>query len=106
MRKWIINNNELRMGNVEFHYELARDHSKTQGGGLWEWDESKKIVYFWGVSSDFGQASVETFKESLPNSLIGPFLDDCKFMFSAYPGKIETFENNLSLFEEIKREQN
>jgi len=108
MRKFIVNNNELIMGDVEFHEGLigsSRKREDTIGGGRWHWDEENNAVYFWGVSTDFGGVTKEQFEEAVKNSMTSPFMDESKFMFSDYKGEVRT-ENMAtysSLFEEIRR---
>lgn len=64
MRKFIINDGYLIIGDVEFHEDLvskSSDKNKTAGGGRWHIDRDKKIIYFWGNSVDFGQVTKEEF---------------------------------------------
>ena len=63
MRKFIINNNQIKLANVECHFEIANDHSTTKGGGLWHLDIEKKIVYLYSKSIDYGQAKREDLQE-------------------------------------------
>lgn len=86
-KKWIINNNEIIMGHVEFHKELVGHHRekeghKTVGGGYWHHDEENNILYFYGSSDDFGGVRKETFTEALKNSLVSPFLEEAQIRFS------------------------
>lgn len=96
------------MGNVTYHEELigtTRERDKTIGGGLWYWNEKNDVVYFWGSSLDFGSVFKEDFEKALENSLISPFMEDSKFLFSNYCGIVDTnkMENYINLFEEIKK---
>lgn len=59
MRKFLINDNKLKMMNVECHFEMAKDHSTTKGGGWWHLDRKNKIVYLYASSIDYGQAKRE-----------------------------------------------
>ena len=73
-RKFIINDNELIIGNVEYHFELlkGRDKDKTIGGGYWYYDKPNNQLYFYGCSHDFGGVTEEQFNLSekrLPLSL-------------------------------------
>lgn len=83
-RKWIINDNEIIVGNVELHLELHEDNSKTIGGGYWNWLRREKKFYFFGASQDFGQVTREQFEAALKES---PFLSqhirDCEIFFSS-----------------------
>jgi len=81
MRKFIINDEDLILGDVEFHEELiceGRERNKTVGGGRWHFDRSKNIIYFWGMSSDFGQATKKQFEESFKQ----PSVEDATQVFS------------------------
>ena len=63
MRKFLINDNQLKMMNVECHFEIANDHSTTKGGGWWHLDVKNKIVYLYASSIDYGQAEREDIEE-------------------------------------------
>jgi len=63
-RKWIIDDEYLILGDVELHEDLVskgRDRNKVRGGGRWHFDRQANIMYFWGKSIDFGQATKEDF---------------------------------------------
>lgn len=57
------------MGNVGYHSELASRLDKQTlpvlGGGRWDVDPEKKIVYLWGASMDFGYAKPEYIKTAM-----------------------------------------
>jgi len=57
--KFILNNGFIKLGNVNYHEELAQDHNTTKGGGLWDMDEQNNILYLWGSSSEYGPAQPE-----------------------------------------------
>jgi len=63
-RKWIINDNEIIMGNVEFHRDLKRDHSTTIGGGYYYYDDETETMLFYSSSSDFGTVTEEQFNNA------------------------------------------
>lgn len=106
-KKWIINDGRLILGYVEYHSELGGkgiDHKKTIGGGVFEWDRQKDIVYFWGASTDYGMIeNKDVFEKSVANSHIPSSFKKSKFMFSNFIGKIESFEDKMEYFEEIKK---
>ena len=96
--KYIINNGEIIMGNVEFHRELHgshKDKSKTIGGGKLYWDKEVKKVYFYGVSLDFGAVTKDQFIEAWGISLIPPSIKECEIYFTN--GKLTDGEENLIL---------
>lgn len=66
-QKWIINDGNLIIGNVEIHDELhsgKMDRNKTIGGGKWLIDKKNNIMYFFGRSIDYGQVTKEEFEKS------------------------------------------
>jgi hypothetical protein len=68
-RKFLLNNGYFKLSaSVEFHLELAKDHSTTKGGGWWHMDEEKKILYLFGLSTDFGPAEPEDIKTHMDNT--------------------------------------
>lgn len=80
-RKWIINDEDLILGNVEFHEDLIgndREKNKTLGGGRWHADRVNKIIYFWGKSVDFGQVTKKQFEDSFKQ----PNVERLKIVFS------------------------
>jgi len=62
-KKFVINDGDLILGQVEFHEELVkdRDRSKTVGGGRWHFDKDNNTIYFYGDSTDFGSVTKEQF---------------------------------------------
>lgn len=62
--KWVINDDDLILGDVEFHEDLLtgdRKQRKTAGGGRWYVDRELDVIFFWGKSIDFGQATKKEF---------------------------------------------
>jgi hypothetical protein len=88
-KKWIINKNsdrtryDFRIGNVEFHRELAeREIENVIGGGHWHLDKENKILYLYGKSEDFGRISIEQLRDAKQNAFYSPRLEDFKWIFS------------------------
>jgi len=79
-QKYIINDGELILGDVEFHYELLGDRikNKTIGGGRWHLDEENNIMYFYDRSCEFGRVTEEQFNKSIKP----PFINEKKIVFS------------------------
>jgi hypothetical protein len=92
--KFVINNNEILMGNVELHEHLLgrRERNKTIGGGRFHIDKQLKKCYFYGKSMDFGTVTFEQFQSAWGESLISPFIEQCEILFSGdeqfYPGSL------------------
>ena len=63
-KKFVINNNELILGNVVLHKELisGREKYETIGGGYWHYDKNEDVIYFYGSSHDFGKVTKEEFE--------------------------------------------
>ncbi len=70
------------MANVDCHHEIVRDHRTTKGGGLWEYDREKKIVWLYGTSLDYGRADKEALRELVKQEAYSLSFDGCKFMHS------------------------
>lgn len=81
-KKFIINNGNLVMGHVDFHKELVNDHSTTKGGGWWEFDKEKNIMYLYNRSIDFGQAKRDDVIQAIQTGLLSPRLNNTKFFHS------------------------
>lgn len=61
--KWIIQDNELRMGRVVSHSDLCRmDGGDVKGGGLWYHETETNTLYLYNKSHDFGQATEDDFE--------------------------------------------
>lgn len=66
-RKWVINDGWLILGDVEFHEDLLtgdRKERETAGGGRWHVDRERGVIFFWGKSVDFGQATKKDFDDA------------------------------------------
>jgi hypothetical protein len=97
--KFVINDGNLIIGDVEVHYELVKDRdvSKTTGGGKWHYDRDKNIIYFYGKSIDYGKVTEEEFN----NSFKQPSVEQAKIIFS----EKETFEEVIAE-QQLKLQQN
>ena len=73
---------DLVMGQVDYHKELCKDHSRIRGGGWWYVDEKQKIVYLYNESIDFGQARREAVIDALTNGLHSLSLQDYTYIHS------------------------
>lgn len=113
-RKFIISENKFIMGNVQLHMDLIpRQQPNTSfaplarapkvekmvviGGGRWETDKEKKILYLWGASMDYGYAEPAHIKRAVesPETLISPFMEGWDVLHSPVISndmpEIETF---------------
>ncbi|GAH42714.1 unnamed protein product [marine sediment metagenome] len=63
-RKFIIQDDTLRLGNVEMHKELQNEQSGNRiiGGGYWYIDNERTTLYLYGKSIDFGKVTIEDLK--------------------------------------------
>jgi len=76
---------EVALGHVQYHIELVPSSKKREdvvGGGLWHHDSGTKTMFFWGVSTEFGQATKEQFDTAMKNGYIGIRLEDMNVIFS------------------------
>jgi hypothetical protein len=86
-KKFIINKDRLITGHVEYHRELLSDHTDTVGGGWWEYNKEKNIMYLYSKSLEFGQAKQEDVAKAIQTGYLSPRLNDTKFFHS--------YENSL-----------
>ena len=80
-RKFIIQDNTLKLGNVDMHYELKNKEGdiKVIGGGYWYLDKDKTTIYLYGKSIDFGKVTIEDLKEVKENGIYSPFLESLEW---------------------------
>jgi len=61
INKFIIKNNDLILGHVEYHRQLVDEKEiyKIIGGGRWEYnpEDYGDVIFFFGKSADFGPVS-------------------------------------------------
>lgn len=110
-QKFLIINDALITGTVEFHKELVREGTKREdikGGGWYHWDEEEKVVLFYSTSQDYGSVTIEEWLEALKSedTWISPFWDDHKFIFSDRLKLEDVYKQNgmLTLMQKIMRE--
>jgi hypothetical protein len=89
VRKFIIYDNQIRMGLVELHVDLLPkgfDRSLVKGGGRWEYkpDTFGNKVFFFGHSFDFGPCTKDDFFAAWDNSYISPSLESAEINFSEH----------------------
>ena len=78
--KFIIQNDTLIIGIVEFHSELKQDNSPVKGGGWFNTklnqDDTQSIT-FWKDSQEFGKCSKQAIQNCIDNGkVIGLDLSD------------------------------
>ena len=80
-KKFIIQDNTLRLGNVDMHHELKNKQSESRiiGGGYWYLDKEKHTLYLYGKSIDFGKVTIEDLKEVKQNGVYSIFLETMKW---------------------------
>ena len=78
---------EVIMGNVEFHYELIGNNYTTKdviGGGRFTYEPKLygEFLFFYGKSDDFGKVNKEQFKDVWKNSLCAISHENKTIIFS------------------------
>jgi len=86
-QKFVINDNILILGEVEFHEDLVKDRikSNTIGGGYWIYHKDTNTYYFYGNSIEFGQVTKEEFNSAKKE----PNLQNATLIFSLVHNFIE-----------------
>ena len=78
MRKFVINDGDLILGDVDFHHQLGADTALTTGGGEWHYDVETKTIYFYGESLKFGRVTKEQFNAASKT----PSVERCNLVFN------------------------
>ena len=89
-KKWVIYDGQLLISSsVEFHSEILPenyDKKKVQGGGRWEILDNRlyedRIIFFYGISTDFGSASPEAFKQAYEATALADSITQYTPLFS------------------------
>lgn len=68
--KFIIEGDDLILGKVTYHKELANDISQVRGGGMFEYDASTNTFTLFGESSQFGRADLDDVKRCVENGKV------------------------------------
>lgn len=61
-KKWVIEDNILKMRDNTTHQELVADPTKVIGGGMWYYDQKNDNLIFYG-DSEYGQVTEKEFYE-------------------------------------------
>lgn len=83
--KFIVYEDEIILGHVEFHCELLPndcDITKVCGGGLFKIDSINKLVLLYGTSMQFGTCSPESIQSAIINGLFVINYEDFIFIYS------------------------
>lgn len=81
--KWIIQDNQLRMGRVVNHSDLAIKNQfggtpDVKGGGIWHYDKETNTLYLYSKSYQYGQVSVDDFEDIW----VRPSMENATIIFS------------------------
>lgn len=63
--KFIVENDCLIISKVAYHRDLATDRKSVKGGGLFRFLPETNTFVFYGMSYDFGAASLEDVKKCI-----------------------------------------
>jgi hypothetical protein len=96
-KKFIIENNELKVGNVEMHFELAKNESDVCGGGYWHVDLENKILWMYGASIDFGRCKKEHFTNVRSNGRCASSLMNLDWKFA----EADSLQEYIDIAEEV-----
>lgn len=100
-RKFIVTDTQFIMGNVGLHMDLLSKRTEklpVLGGGRWDMDSGRKILYLWGESVDYGYAKPEDIKRAIESgdTYIRPDMEGWTVMHSpvimANQPEVEDFE--------------
>lgn len=71
--KWILENDRIVIGKVEFHHELRTQKDSTIKGGGWFFfdDQEEPTFILYNKSFDFGFAKIEDVKKAVIEGNVG-----------------------------------
>lgn len=98
-KKFIVRGEDFIMGNVELHRDLVEKPDGIEGGGFWELDRHKKIMYLYSKSYDFGSIKKERIVEAFKTSYISGGLTGYKVYYHASDDIIDCILEGEFLFE-------
>jgi len=105
-KKWIIQDGNLRLGHVDLHKELkSKTGNAVKGGGYWELDKEKKIIYLYGKSIDFGQCKLDDIINARNDGYAGPTLEEMDWVFSNHLTLGECFDNGTLIKSNYESEE-
>ena len=95
-QKFLVVDDSFKMGfSVEYHRELLPSKSnyrEIHGGGWFHISDSRKLVFLYGSSEEFGTASQERILASLKESLLSVSLAGYGFFISDENSLSKVFE--------------
>lgn len=98
--KWIIQDNQLRLGRVVSHSDLENtEGGKVVGGGWWHFDAQTKTLYLYGESIGYGPASIKNFE----NIWVQPSLEKATILFST-ENSLERAKLNNTIVQDFDEE--
>lgn len=95
--KWIIENNQFRLGSVEMHRDLAKNKGQIHGGGFWHIDKENRELYLYGRSVDFGSCSINLLRKVHRGRKVDEDLLEYRWFFSV----LDDIENGEVSWEEV-----
>lgn len=98
-RKYIIQDGDMRMGDVEMHYQLTdkTNPKHTLGGGYWYIPDDRKVLYLYGKSIDFGDLTIEQLKEIKTSGNHSRALINLEWRFSKSDYLTEAMDPKLNI---------
>ena len=83
-RKFIIEGEDLKLGIVEYHKELAIDKKNVNGGGWFYIDKDHTFILFYFTSMDFGSVSFDQIKKVKESMNFRLGLEEFEWRFSSH----------------------
>jgi hypothetical protein len=92
-QKWIVENNEIILGNVDMHCDLSDNRDDIIGGGYWWIDKNKSMIYLYGKSLEYGKCQMECITSIVKMGNFDNELNSFIWMFS-HEEDLENAKNN------------
>ena len=100
-RKFIIQDDYLRVGNVEMHFELESKQSDSPviGGGYWYIDEDRTTIFLYGKSIDFGKVTIDDLRRVKTKGMSAPSLEKLQWKWFDSDNITDVLERGENIFE-------
>lgn len=100
-RKFIIQDDFLKVGNVEMHFELKSKQSDKPviGGGYWYVDKDRTTIYFYGKSIDFGKVTKEDLRHVKTNGMFSPSIEKLQWKWIDSDNITDVLERGENILE-------
>jgi len=97
VEKWIIINDEMRIGFIDTAAELTDFVDGIKGGGHFQIHKKLNKLYLFGASKSFGKCSIEDVRDIKTNGYYSPSLSGLTWIFSESDTFLDSVINGIQV---------